>query len=138
MLGTLKIDCKMGNFTMRVSNVVRAAVIILPLVGLGAGGAMAEEWQRGEFSYDKAPHKFGPLCEYRIRAAGGAPLALFGGNKEVRKAEARSIKDWEGEASHLFGPRYGSWARAAGKEVHCEIKGLRFECFAAANPCRER
>jgi hypothetical protein len=98
--------------------------------------AAAQEWRRGEFEYFKGPHKFGPLCEYGIRARGSAPVALFGGAHEVRKAEARSIQDWELEASRLFGPQYGGWAQAMGKELHCEAKGLEFVCTAVAHPCR--
>ena len=103
-----------------------------------ATGAWAQDWRRGEYQYFKEPHKFGPLCEYRIAAHGGAPIAFFGGAKEVRKAEARAIRDWEFEAARLFGPRYEAWQRAMGKELRCGVKGLEFECLAAANPCRER
>ena len=35
--------------------------------------ASAQEWRRGEYEYFKVPHKFGPLCEYRIRARGRRP-----------------------------------------------------------------
>jgi len=90
------------------------------------------------FEYMKESHHFGALCEYGIRARGAAPVALFGGAREVRKAEARSIRDWEFEASRLFGPRYGGWTLAMGKEVHCEAKGLEFVCTAFAHPCRAR
>jgi hypothetical protein len=107
------------------------------LTVLGSVGAIAEDWRRGEYQYFKEPHKFGPLCEYRIAAHGGAPLSFFGGAKEVHKAEERSVKDWEFEAARLFGPRYGAWTRAMGKELHCNVKGLEFECVAAANPCGE-
>lgn len=106
------------------------------VMAIAATTASAQDWRRGDYEYFKEPHRFGPLCEYRIRAHGGAPLALFGGRREIRKAEARSIRDWEFEASRLFGERYGSWALAAGKELHCDVSGLEFVCTAAANPCR--
>jgi hypothetical protein len=86
----------------------------------------------------KQPHHFGPLCEYGIRARGTAPVALFGGAREVRKAEARSVQDWEFEAARLFGARYSGWALAMGKELHCEAKGLEFVCTVFAYPCRAR
>jgi len=106
--------------------------------GLAATGACAEDWRRGEFEYMREPHHFGPLCEYGIRARGSAPVALFGGAREVRKAEARSIRDWEFEASRLFGPRYASWEGALGKELRCDVRGLEFVCIASAHPCRRR
>jgi hypothetical protein len=108
------------------------------LTMVGVAGASPEDWRRGEYKYFKEPHKFGPLCEYRIAAHGGAPLTFFGDAKEVHKAEERAIRDWEFEAARLFTPRYGAWTRAMGKELRCNVKGLEFECIAAANPCRER
>jgi hypothetical protein len=101
-------------------------------------GASAQDWRRGEYEYFKEPHRFGALCEYRIRARGSAPVALFGGAHQVRKAEARSIRDWEFEAQRLFGPRYAGWGLAMGKELRCEAKGLEFICMASAHPCRAR
>jgi hypothetical protein len=86
----------------------------------------------------REPHHFGQFCEYGIRARGSAPVALFGGAREVRKAEARSIRDWEFEASRLFGPRYASWEGAMGKELRCDVRGLEFVCIASAHPCRRR
>src|SRR5215470_9002642 len=80
-----------------------------------AMSASAQEWRRGEYEYLKEAHRFGPLCEYRIRARGAAPVALFGGAHQARKAEARSIRDWEFEAARLFGPRYSGWGLAMGK-----------------------
>lgn len=71
-------------------------------LGLAAGvlalaytGALAQEWRRGEYEYFKEPHKFGPHCEYGIGARGSAPIKFFGGAHEVKKAELRSIGDWE-------------------------------------------
>jgi hypothetical protein len=104
----------------------------------GATSSFAQDWRRGEYEYFKEPHKFGAHCEYRIRARGSAPVALFGGAHEVRKAEARSIRDWEFEAGRLFGPQYAGWALAMGKELRCDAKGLEFVCTATANPCRSR
>jgi hypothetical protein len=100
----------------------------------------------------REPHHFGPLCEYGTRARGSAPAALFGGAWEVRKAEARfirdwefetgnsrlGIRDWEFEASHLIRPRYASWDLAMRKELHCDVRGLEFVCAASAHPCRRR
>jgi len=108
------------------------------LTAVSASTSLAQDWRRGEYEYFKEPHRFGPLCEYRIRARGSAPVALFGGAREVRKAEARSIRDWEFEASRLFGPRYSRWASAMGKELRCDVKGLEFVCAATAHPCRVR
>jgi len=105
---------------------------------LAVGGAVAQDWRRGDYEYMKEPHHFGPLCQYGIRARGAAPVALFGGAREVKKAEARSIRDWESEAAHLFGAPYGGWDLAMGKEVRCEVKGLEFVCVAAGYPCRRR
>jgi hypothetical protein len=121
-------NVKKGLFALLASAVVSTAV--------GATSSFAQDWRRGEYEYFKEPHRFGPLCEYRIRARGSAPVALFGGAHEVRKAEARSIRDWEFEAGRLFGPRYAGWALAMGKELRCEVKGLEFVCTATANPCR--
>jgi hypothetical protein len=101
-----------------------------------AASASAQEWRRGEYEYFKEAHRFGPLCEYRIRARGSAPVALFGGAHQARKAEARSIRDWEFEAGRLFGPRYAGWGLAMGKELRCDVKGLEFVCTATAHPCR--
>ena len=115
---------------------VTALALILCAVG-AASGAQAQDWRRGEYQYFKEPHKFGPHCEYRIAAHGGAPVALFGGAREARKAEQRAIRDWEFEAGRLFGAKYSAWTRAMGKELRCSVKGLEFECLAAANPCRE-
>jgi hypothetical protein len=98
----------------------------------------AQELRRVEYEYVNAPHKFGPLCEYGVRARGAMPIPLFAAVLEVRKAEVRSIKDWEREVARLFGPRYGGWTQAQGKEVRCEAKGLEFICAAFAHPCRER
>jgi hypothetical protein len=100
--------------------------------------AAAQEWRRGEYEYLRVPHHFGPHCEYGIRARGSAPVALFGGAHQVRKAEERSIRDWEFEAARLFGPRYAGWALAEGKELHCEARALEFVCTAFAHPCRPR
>lgn len=115
-----------------------AGIACLAAFAASTGSVAAQEWRRGEFEYMKEPHHFGALCQYGIRARGAAPVALFGGAREVRKAEARSIRDWEFEASRLFGPRYGGWTLAMGKEVHCEAKGLEFVCTAFAHPCRLR
>ena len=98
--------------------------------------ASAQDWRRGEYEYFKEAHRFGAHCEYRIRARGSASVALFGGAHQARKAEARSIRDWEFEASRLFGPRYASWGLAMGKELRCDVKGLEFVCSASAHPCR--
>jgi hypothetical protein len=106
------------------------------IAGVAVTSALAQEWRRGEYEYFKVPHRFGPLCEYRIRARGSAPVALFGGSHQKRKAEERSVRDWEFEASRLFGPRYAGWDLAMGKELSCDIKGLEFVCSASAHPCR--
>lgn len=108
------------------------------VAGVAATSASAQDWRRGEYEYFKGPHRFGPHCEYRVRARGSAPVALFGGRHQVRKAEARSITDWEFEAGRLFGPRYASWGLAQAKELRCEAKGLEFVCIATAHPCRPR
>src|SRR5262245_18866608 len=105
---------------------------------LGGAGVSAQEWRRGEYEYFRKPHHFGPLCEYRIGARGSAPVALFGGQHEVRKAEHRSIGDWEFEAGRLFGPQYAHWDLAMDKRVRCEVRGLEFVCSAVAHPCRAR
>jgi hypothetical protein len=110
---------------------------LLTIVVSGAG-VSAQEWRRGEYEYFKGPHRFGPLCEYRIGARGSAPVALFGGGHQVRKAELRSIGDWEFEAARLFGPQYAHWDYAMEKRVRCEVKGLEFICSAVAHPCRAR
>src|SRR5262245_55326603 len=123
---------------MLAKRVVMGLMGALAVAGLALTAASAQEWRRGEYEYFKEPHRFGPLCEYRIRARGSAPMALFGGAREVRKAEARSIRDWEFEASRLFGPRYSRWASAMGKELRCDVKGLEFVCAATAHPCRVR
>ena len=107
-------------------------------VVIGAGAASAQEWRRGEYEYFKGPHRFGPTCEYRIGAKGSAPMKLFGGGRDVRKAERRSIGDWEFEARRLFGPQYANWDLAADKRVHCDARGLEFVCSAVAYPCRPR
>ena len=101
-------------------------------------GASAQEWRRGEYEYFKGPHKFGPHCEYRIGARGAASMKFFGGGHEVRKAERRSIGDWEFEAGRLFGQQYAHWDLAMDKRVRCETKGLEFVCSAVAYPCRPR
>ena len=120
-------------------SIKKAAVMLAASVAIGGiatTAASAEDWHRGDYEYFKVPHRFGPLCEYRIGAHGSAPLALFGGAREIRKAEMRSIRDWEFEAARLFGPRYGSWELAVGKELHCDVRGLQFVCAAVAHPCR--
>jgi len=108
----------------------------LAVAGLAMTAASAQEWRRGEYEHFKGPHRFGPLCEYRIRARGSAHVTLFGGGHQVRKAEARSIQDWEFEAARLFGPRYSSWGLAMGKELRCDVRGAEFVCSASAHPCR--
>jgi hypothetical protein len=112
--------------------------VLAGLLTMVVGNAVvsAQEWRRGEYEYFKEPHRFGPLCEYRIGARGSAPVTLFGGKHEVRKAELRSIGDWEFEAGRLFGPQYAHWDRAMDKRVHCEVKGFEFICSAVAHPCR--
>jgi len=106
------------------------------LTAVSTSTSLAQEWRRGEYEYFKEPHRFGPLCEYRIRARGSAHVALFGGGHQVRKAEARSVQDWEFEAARLFGPRYSSWALAMGKELRCDVRGTEFVCAASGHPCR--
>jgi hypothetical protein len=121
--------------TMRkvgVSFILLAATLA---VAGGVTGASAQDWRR-DYEYDRGPHRFGPTCEYRIRAVGSAPVALFGGGAQAHRASARSIADWEYEAARLFGPRYANWELAAGKEVRCDARFLRFTCFASAHPCR--
>jgi hypothetical protein len=115
----------------RITGVLTAIVLALLMAT-----ASAQEWRRGEYEYFKEPHRFGPLCEYRIRARGSAPVKSFGGGHQVRKAEARSVQDWEFEAARLFGPRYSSWALVMGKDLRCETRGLEFVCSASAHPCR--
>src|SRR6516225_12203689 len=88
---------------------------------VGSAVVLAQDWRRGEYEYFKEPHRFGPLCEYRIGARGSAPVALFGGAHQKHKAQERSIRDWEFEASRLFGRRYAGWDLAMGKEVGCDI-----------------
>src|SRR5215471_2272994 len=117
----------------RTTAMITAALII---ASVAVTGACAQEWRRGEYEYFKEPHRFGPLCEYRIRARGSAHVTLFGGGHQVRKAEARSVQDWEFEAARLFGPRYSSWALAMGKELRCDVRGAEFVCAASAHPCR--
>ena len=36
----------------------------------------------------REPHRFGPLCEYRIRGRGSAPVALFGGSPRSIKLKS--------------------------------------------------
>jgi len=117
--------------TRRVCMGLVAGLMVMP-----SAGALAQEWRRGEYEYFKEPHRFGPHCEYRIGARGSAPIKFFGGGHEVRKAELRSIGDWEFEAGRLFGPRYAHWDLAAAKRVRCETRGLEFVCTAVAHPCR--
>ena len=119
--------------TKRIGVMLMAAWFI---AGVAVTSAFAQEWRRGEYEYFKEPHRFGPLCEYRIRARGSAPVALFGGAHQKHKAQERSIRDWEFEASRLFGPRYGGWVLAMGKELSCDVKGVDFVCTASAHPCR--
>jgi hypothetical protein len=122
---------------MSVRNIFTGAIVsIAAICAFVLTSASAQEWRRGEYEYFKEPHRFGPHCEYRIRARGSAPVALFGGGHQVRKAEARSIRDWEFEAARLFGPRYSGWGLAMGKELRCETRGLEFVCSASAHPCR--
>jgi hypothetical protein len=121
---------------MLAQRVVMGLTGALAVAGLALTAASAQEWRRGEYEYFKEPHRFGPLCEYRIRARGSAHVALFGGGHQVRKAEARSVQDWEFEAARLFGPRYSSWALAMGKELRCDVRGTEFVCAATAHPCR--
>jgi hypothetical protein len=124
---------------MPIVSIKKTAAVLAASVTIIAGAATvasAQDWRRGDYEYFKGPHAFGPLCEYRIRAQGGALVALFGGRHQVRKAEGRSIRDWEYEAARLFGPRYASWDLAAGKELHCDVRGLEFVCTASAHPCR--
>jgi len=108
------------------------------LAVMASASASAQEWRRGEYEYFKGPHRFGPHCEYRIGARGSAPVKFFGGAHEVRKAELRSIGDWEFEAGRLFGPQYAHWDVATDKQLHCDAKDLEFVCTAAAYPCRPR
>lgn len=121
--------------SMKITGATLSASALL-IAGVAVTGAFAQEWRRGEYEYFREPHRFGPLCEYRIRARGSAPVALFGGTHQKRKAEERSIRDWEFEASRLFGPRYAGWVLAMGKELSCDIRGLEFVCSASAHPCR--
>jgi hypothetical protein len=121
---------------MLAQRVVMGLTGALAVAGLALTGASAQEWRRGEYEYFKEAHRFGPLCEYRIRARGAAHVALFGGGHQVRKAEARSVQDWEFEAARLFGPRYSSWALAMGKELRCDVRGTEFVCAASGHPCR--
>ena len=114
-----------------------SGLAVLAALCAGATVATADDWRRGEFTYDKSEHHFGPHCEYRISARGEAPVNLFGGHHEAHKAEQRSINDWAEEARRLFGERYASWDLAQGKDVHCAVRGAEFVCIAAANPCRE-
>ena len=114
-----------------------ACLGLAALLTMAAGaGASAQEWRRGEYEYFKGPHRFGPLCEYRIGAKGSAPVKFFGGGHQAVKAERRSIEDWEFEARRLFGPRYASWELAMDKRVRCDARGLEFVCTAVAHPCR--
>ncbi len=117
---------------MRITKIALAGAV---LIVAAASIATAQEWRR-EYEYFKEPHRFGPLCEYRIRARGTAGVTLFGGGHQVRKAEARSVQDWEFEAARLFGPRYSAWGLAMGKELRCETRALQFVCTATAHPCR--
>ena len=119
------------------SGFARVALTAL-VVGIVSTAVSAQEWRRGEFEYFKGPHRFGPLCQYRIGAHGTAPWRLFGSAKEVHKAELRSIGDWEFEAGRLFGPQYAHWDLAADKRVRCDVRGLEFVCSAVAFPCRPR
>src|SRR5262249_10709212 len=98
-----------GDTMMFGKDVLAVMASAAVLTAVCASAALAQEWRRGEYEYFKEPHRFGPLCEYRIRARGSAPVTLFGGAREVRKAEARSIRDWEFEAGRLFGARYSGW-----------------------------
>ena len=123
---------------MRKSNHICANLALAGIVVASfASAASAQSWQRGQFKYERGPHSFGARCEYRIVAHGAAPLKFFGGNKNAQKAERRAIQDWEDDAGRLFGARYASWDRAAGKSVQCRIDGLRFNCQASAHPCRD-
>jgi hypothetical protein len=108
------------------------------LASLFSVTSYAQDWRRGEYEYFKEAHRFGSHCEYRIRARGSSHVKFFGGGHQVRKAEARSIQDWEFEAARLFGPRYSGWALAMGKELRCDVKGQEFVCTASAHPCRVR
>ena len=123
---------------MQLRQVATALTGALVLAGVMAVDANAQEWRRGEYEYFKEAHRFGPHCEYRIRARGSAHVNFFGGGHQARKAEARSIQDWEFDARRLFGPRYASWGLAMGKELRCNVKGTEFVCTASAHPCRPR
>jgi hypothetical protein len=122
----------MSRYITGFASIALAALLI---VAAGAG-ASAQDWRRGEYEYFKGPHRFGPLCEYRIGARGSAPVKLFGGGHQAVKAERRSIEDWEFEARRLFGPQYARWDLAMDKRVRCDTRGLEFVCTAVAHPCR--
>ena len=61
-----------------------------------AGGFFGTRDRRPWRPADLAENRigFGPLCEYRIRARGSAPVALFGGAHQKHKAQERSVRDW--------------------------------------------
>ena len=127
-------SCEMSKVRTSAAWIGSAAGVLVMV----STSTWAQEWRRGEFEYFKEPHKFGPHCEYGIGARGSAPVKFFGGTHEVKKAELRSIGDWEFEARRLFGPQYAHWDLAADKRVHCEAKGLEFVCTAIGHPCRPR
>ena len=77
-----------------------------------------------------------PALRIRHRRQGFRADQFFGGAHEVKKAELRSVGDWEYEAGRLFGPQHAHWDLAADKRVHCEAKDLEFVCSAIAHPCR--
>lgn len=67
-------------------NLLALLVSAAVLTAVSASTSPAQDWRRGGYEYFKEPHRFGPLCEYRIRARGSALVALFGGAREVGAA----------------------------------------------------
>ena len=88
---------------------------------------LAQDWRRGEYEYLKEAHR------YRIRARGEAGVTFFGGGHQVRKAEARSVQNWEFEAARLLGPR---WQRASLRYERAQIRLQRLGTpLLTSTPC---
>ena len=116
---------------------VTLAATATTMLALSVTVASAQDWRRGTFEERRIEHRFGERCLYRVVSTGFAHVRFFGGGDGVAKAELRAIRSWENRVSEKYGPRFGEFRHAQGKENKCERRGEEIECIISAHPCRE-
>ena len=109
----------MDLLTEKSMRALVAAVAVVGVIGLGSGGANAQQ---------------GDDCREVVRASARVP-----GTGPIAKVRARerAISAWRQGVAARYGGRFTTWLKAHDRTVGCDPMGTRTRCTAEAFPCRK-